>query len=166
MIMSGAEKGRIIVIDDDEGIRKVLAAALESENFVVDTASNGKQAIEKSQTNFYNLALVDIRLPDMEGTKLLTAMKETTPEMRKVILTGYPELQNAMDAVNKGAHAYLVKPVDMDELLRTVGDQLKKQREMKEYDQEKVARFVETRFKEMETQEPGSRTDDRETNRR
>ena len=161
--MSEAEKGRIIVIDDDDGIRKVLAAALESEKYVVDTASNGKQAIEKSQTNFYNLALVDIRLPDMEGTKLLTAMKETTPEMRKVILTGFPALQSAIDAVNKGAHAYLVKPVDMDEMLRTVEDQLKKQREMKEYGQEKVARFVETRFQELQTQAPDSRTHNRET---
>jgi len=130
--MSETEKGRIIVIDDDDGIRKVLAAALESEHYAVDTASNGKQAIEKSQTNFYNLALVDIRLPDIDGTKLLSSMKETTPEMRKVVLTGYPGIQNAIDAVNKGAHAYLVKPVDMDELLRTVEDQLKKQREMKE----------------------------------
>ena len=162
--MSETEKGRIIVIDDDDGIRKVLAAALESEHYAVDTASNGKQAIEKSQTNFYNLALVDIRLPDIDGTKLLSSMKETTPEMRKVVLTGYPGIQNAIDAVNKGAHAYLVKPVDMDELLRTVEDQLKKQREMKEYGREKVARFVETRFKELETQEPGSQTNDKGTN--
>jgi len=164
MIMSDAEKGRIIVIDDDEGIRKVLAAALEAEGYLVDAASNGKQAIEKSQTDFYNLALVDIRLPDMEGTRLLTAMKETTPEMRKIILTGYPELQNAMDAVNKGAHAYLVKPVDMDKLLRTVEDQLKKQKEMKEYGQERIAQFVETRFKELQTQEPDAQKDNTETN--
>jgi len=163
--MSENEKGRIIVIDDDDGIRKVIAAALEAENFVVDMASNGKQAIERSQTNFYNLALVDVRLPDMEGTKLLSGMRETTPEMRKVILTGYPGLQNAIDAVNKGAHAYLVKPVDMDELLRTVEEQLKKQREMKEYGQEKVARYVETRFQELQAQEPQSRTNHRETNR-
>jgi DNA-binding NtrC family response regulator len=162
--MSEAEKGRVIVIDDDEGICKVVGAALKGEGYVVDTANNGKQAIEKSQTNFYNLALVDIRLPDMEGTKLLTAMKETTPEMRKVILTGYPGLENAIDAVNKGAHAYLVKPVNMDELLRTVEEQLRKQREMKEYGQERVAQFVETRFKELQTQEPDARKNDGETN--
>jgi DNA-binding NtrC family response regulator len=161
--MSEAEKGRIIVIDDDEGICKVVAAALKDEGYVVDTANNGKQAIEKSQTNFYNLALVDIRLPDMEGTKLLTAMKETTPEMRKIILTGYPGLQNAIDAVNKGAHAYLVKPVNMDELLRTVEEQLKKQKETKEYGQQKLAQFVETRFKELQTQEPDAQKNNSET---
>ncbi len=151
--MSESKKARILVIDDDEGIRKVVAEALRSEGYLVDTASNGKEAVAKSQTNFYNLALVDIRLPDMEGTKLLTSMKQTTPEMIKIILTGYPALQNAIDAVNKGAHGYLVKPIKMDELLRTVEQQLKKQSELKEYGQERVAEFVETRFKELDTEE-------------
>jgi DNA-binding NtrC family response regulator len=151
--MSEGGKARIIVIDDDEGIRKVVAEALKSEGYLVDTASNGKEAIEKSQTNFYNLALVDIRLPDMQGTQLLTSMKETTPEMVKIILTGYPALQNAIDAVNNGAHGYLVKPINMDELLRTVKQHLKKQGEMKEYGQGRIAEFVETRFKELDTLE-------------
>ena len=151
--MSEGEKGRILVIDDDEGTRKVVAEALKSEGYSVDTASNGKEAVEKSQTNFYNLALVDIRLPDMEGTKLLTSMKETTPEMIKIILTGYPALENAVDAVNKGAHGYLVKPINMDELLRTVEEHLKKQSELKEYGQQRLAQFVETRFEELQTEE-------------
>ena len=151
--MSEGEKSRILVIDDDEGIRKVVAEALRNEGYVADTASNGKEAIEKSQTNFYNLALVDIRLPDMEGTKLLTSMKETTPAMIKIILTGYPALQNVIDSVNKGADGYLVKPINMDELLRTVKQHLKKQSEMKEYDQQKVAQFLETRIKKLQTEE-------------
>jgi len=151
--MSEDEKGRILVTDDDEGTRKVVAEALKSEGYLVDTASNGKEGIEKSQTNFYNLALVDIRLPDMEGTKLLTAMKETAPEMIKIILTGYPALQNTIDAVNKGAHGYLVKPINMDELLRTIKQHMKKQSEMKEYGQQRIAQFVETRIKELQTEE-------------
>ncbi len=160
--MSEDEKGRILVIDDDEGIRKVVSAALKSEGYLVDTASNAKEAIEKSQTNFYNLALIDIRLPDMDGTELLTAMKETTPEMMKIILTGYPALQNAVEAVNKGAHAYLVKPVNMDELLRTVEEHLKKQSELKEYGQERLAQFVETRFKQLQTELDTPKTTNKE----
>ena len=151
--MSEAGKARILVVDDDEGIRKVVAEALRSEGYLVDTASNGKEAVEKSQSNFYNLALIDIRLPDMEGTKLLTSMRETTPEMIKIILTGYPTLQNAIDAVNKGAHGYLVKPINMVELLRTVEQHLKRQGEMKHYSQERVAEFVETRVKELSIEE-------------
>jgi DNA-binding NtrC family response regulator len=151
--MSESGKSRILVIDDDEGIRKVVTHALKSEGYSVDTASNGKEAIEKSQTNFYNLALIDIRLPDMEGTELLTALKETTPKMIKIILTGYPALQNAIDGVNKGAHGYLVKPIKMDELFQTVKEQLKKQSESKEYGEQKLAKFVETRFKEMQAEQ-------------
>lgn len=151
--MTESGKGRILVIDDDEGIRKVVGTALQGEGYLVDTAANGKEAVEKSRTNFYNLALVDIRLPDMEGTKLLTVMKETTPEMVKIILTGYPALQNAIEAVNKGADGYLVKPINMDELLRTIKQHLKKQRELKEFGQEKLAKLVETRFKELQTEE-------------
>jgi len=88
-----AESARILVVDDDESIRKVLATILEENGYIVDTAENGKEAIEKSNTKFYNLALIDIRLPDMEGTKLLTTIRETTPKMVKIIVTGYPSLQ-------------------------------------------------------------------------
>jgi DNA-binding NtrC family response regulator len=151
--MSQGEKARIIVIDDDEGIRTVVATALTDKGYIADTASNGKEAIEKSQTNFYHLALIDIRLPDMDGTKLLTAMKETTPEMRKIILTGYPAQQNAIDAVNRGAHGYLVKPLNMDELLRTIEQHLEKQREVKEYGQTKVSEYVTTRIREIQAEE-------------
>jgi len=141
---------RILVVDDNEGIRKVLKTILEEEGYVVDTAKNGKEAIKKSNTKFHNLALIDIRLPDMEGTKLLNAMKETTPKMVKIIITGYPSLQNAIEAVNKGADSYILKPFDMDNVLNKIKEHLKKQQEAKEYSQEKVTEFIETRVKELE----------------
>jgi len=151
------ETARILVVDDDESIRKVLATILEEKGYVVDTAQNGKEAIEKSKAKFYNLALIDIRLPDMEGTKLLSAMKETTPKMVKIIITGYPALQNAIEAVNKGADAYLMKPVSMEKVLSTIREHLKKQQEARKYSEEKVAEFIETRAKELETM-PHQRT--------
>ena len=147
------EKKRIIIVDDDKLILDGFKQSLELEGYVVDTAETGREALEKSNVNFYNVALIDIRLPDMEGTKLLNAMKQTTPEMIKIILTGYPALQNAIDAVNKGADCYMVKPINMDELLRTVEEQLKKQSESKEYSQQRLAQYVETRIKELNTAE-------------
>jgi DNA-binding NtrC family response regulator len=131
------ERARILVVDDDE-------------RYAVDVADSGKQAIDKSNEEFYNLALVDIRLPGMEGTELLTKMKVTTPKMRKIIITGYPTLQNAVKALNKGADAYIMKPFDMDKVLKTIKEQLKKQEEEKKYNQEKVTEFIETRVKELE----------------
>jgi DNA-binding NtrC family response regulator len=141
---------RILIVDDDENIRKSLATVLEEEGYIVDTAENGKEAKEKSNINFYNLALIDIRLPDIEGTKLLAAMKETTPKMVKIIITGYPSLENAVEAVNKGADAYILKPFNMDNVLKTIQEHLKKQQKNKEYGKEKIAEFVETRVRELE----------------
>ncbi len=143
-----SEQARILIIDDEPSIRGTLTAALEQEGFVVDTSENGAEAIEKSRRQFFNVALVDIRLPDMEGTALLTAMRETTPKMVKIIITGYPTLENAIEAVNKDADGYLVKPFKMENLLSMVKELLKKQQEAKKYSEDRVREHMETRIKE------------------
>jgi DNA-binding response OmpR family regulator len=129
-----------------------LATILEDYGYVVDTAKNGREAVKKSKIKYYNLALIDIRLPDMDGTELLSKMRPTTPKVRKIMITGYPSLQNAVEALNKGADAYIMKPFDIDNVLATIKGQLKKQREEKKYSQEKVTEFIETRVKELEEQ--------------
>ena len=144
------EPARILVIDDDESVRKVLVTALEDEGYAADTAETGGEAIRKSNANFYNLALVDIRLPDMEGTWLLSEMKESTPKMVKIIVTGYPGLENAVDAVNRGADAYVVKPFKMENLLATVKEHLKKQEAARKDSEEKVKEFIEARAAKLE----------------
>lgn len=148
-----SESARILVIDDEESIRRTVSMILQRAGYNVDAVENGKQAIEKAAAKFYNLALIDIRLPDMEGTELLTALNETTPKMVKIILTGYPALQNAIAAINKGVDAYLIKPLNTDELLRVIKEHLDKQEHETEYSQQRLAQFVETRFKELETEE-------------
>jgi DNA-binding NtrC family response regulator len=140
---------RILIVDDDENIRKVLLAILEDKGYTVESVGTAGEAVEKSKRKFYNLALIDIRLPDMEGIELLTKIRDTTPKMRKIIITGYPTLQNAVDAVNKGADAYIVKPFDVENVLNAIDQQLRKQQEEKKYSQDKVAEFIEARVKEM-----------------
>jgi len=144
------ETARILIIDDDENIRKVLTTILEDEGYDVESVDTAKKAIERTRRKFYNLALIDIRLPDMEGIELLTRMKNTTPKMRKIIITGYPTLQNAVEAVNRGADAYILKPFDMEKVLEEIKEQLKKQYEEKKYSQERVAEFIETRVRELD----------------
>jgi len=144
------ETTRILIIDDDENIRKVLTTILEDEGYDVESVDTAKKAIERTRRKFYNLALIDIRLPDMEGIELLTKMKNTTPKIRKIIITGYPTLQNAVEAVNRGADAYIMKPFDMEKVLEEIKDQLKKQQKEKRYSQEKVAEFIETRVRELD----------------
>lgn len=143
-------KANILVVDDEPSIRKVLSAILEEKGYNVESAENGKEAIRKSKTKFYNLALIDIRLPDMEGVKLLTKMKETTPKMAKIIITGYPSLQNAVEALNKGADAYIIKPLDIDKTLATIEEQLEKQSKAQKMTEDNLVDFIETRVKQLE----------------
>ena len=143
------QKYRILIVDDDVTIRSTMEAILEDEGYNVDSAANGKEAIKKTNEQIYNLALLDIRLPDMEGVELLKLMKDSVPRMRKIMVTGFPSLQNAVEAVNRNADAYLIKPVDIDQLLTTVKEQLEKQEEDKKFNEQKVAEFIETRVKEI-----------------
>ena len=144
---------RILIVDDDENIRKVLTTILEDEGYKVESVDTAKKAIERTKRKFYNLALIDIRLPDMEGIELLTRMKRMTPKMRKLVITGYPTLQNAIEALNRGVDAYILKPFDMEKVLEVIREQLKKQWEEKKYSQEKVAEFIETRVRDLNLEE-------------
>jgi len=143
-------KASVLVIDDDVGIRKTLSKILEKKGYLVEAVENGKKAIETSKDRFFNVALIDVRLPDMDGTELLEKMKETEPGMVKIIITGYPSLKNAVEAVNKGADGYVLKPFDVEELLAIIEKHLKKQRKSMKYSDKKVAEYIETRVKQIE----------------
>jgi DNA-binding response OmpR family regulator len=148
--VTDTKQARILVVDDDETIRKSITTALQEKGYLAETAEDGRAAIRKSEKEVYNLALIDIRLPDMDGVQLLTMLKETTPKMVKIIITGYPSLQNAVEAVNKGADGYIVKPIKMGELLAMMKEHLQKQKEAGKYTEQKVVEFIETRAKELE----------------
>jgi DNA-binding NtrC family response regulator len=141
---------RILVVDDDESIRNSLAAILRDEGYAVDVAASGGEAIRKSKETVYNLALIDIKLPDMEGIDILIRMKDTVPKVRKIMMTGFPSVQNAIAAVNRKADAYLVKPMEVEKLLGTIREQLKLQENEKQYNKQKVTEFIKTRVRELE----------------
>jgi len=140
---------RILIVDDDDTIRSTMKAILEEEGYTVDLAASGKEGIQKTNEQTYNIALLDIRLPDMEGVQLLKLMKDNIPKTRKIMVTGYPSTQNAIEALNKNADAYLIKPVDIEKLLGTIKDQLRLQEEEKKFSEEKVAEFIESRVKDL-----------------
>jgi DNA-binding NtrC family response regulator len=136
---------KILIVDDDVAIRTTMKAILEEEGYKVDLAGSGKEGIKKTNEQAYNVALLDIRLPDMEGVQLLKLMKDTMPRTRKIMVTGYPSTQNAIEALNKNADAYLIKPVDIEKLLSTIKEQLQLQEEERKFSEEKVAEFIESR---------------------
>jgi len=96
-------------------------------------------------------------LPDMEGTKLLERLKETEPKMVKIIITGYPSLNNAIEAVNKDADGYILKPFDAGGLLAMIKRRLKKQTKNMKYSEEKVVEYIEARVRQVELEKLKSR---------
>lgn len=139
----------ILIVDDDRSIRTSLSAILEQEGYSVDMAENGREAIEKSNNKFFDLALVDMRLPDMMGTDLLPKLKERTPKTAMIMVTGYPSMQNAINSVNEGADGYITKPVDAETLLKAIKTHLQKREEAAKYSEKKVAEYLETRAGEL-----------------
>ena len=140
---------RILIVDDDESIRKTMQTILEDEGYIVDLATTGNEAIELTQEETYNIALLDIRLPDIEGVELLKLIRDNIPKTRKIMVTGYPSMQNAISALNKNADVYLTKPVGVEKLLSIVKEQRQLQKEEKKFNEQKVAEFIERRTREI-----------------
>ncbi len=86
----------------------------------------------------------------MEGTALLTEIKENLPKMVKIMITGYPSLQNAVEAINKGADAYIIKPIDIDKALNTIEEHLEKQQKAQKMTEDNLVDFLETRVRQLE----------------
>jgi DNA-binding response OmpR family regulator len=144
-------KPQILIVDDDEAICKTLSAILQSEGYQTTTTTTAKEAIEKAKAQFFNIALLDIKLPDMEGTQLLAQLQEISSETIKIMITGYPSLKNAVDALNYGAGSYIMKPVGPAELLKTIKNKLETQQKTEEITKEKLAEWVQSQARKTQT---------------
>ena len=143
-------KPRILIVEDDENIRKTMKNILQQRGYETDTAKTGREAEKKANARFYNLALLDIKLPDMEGTQLLAKLHENTPKMVKIMVTGYPSLENAMEALNQGADAYVTKPVKPAKLLALIKEKLEEQSQAEKMTENKVTDWIKTRARKLE----------------
>ena len=121
------KKKSILVVDDDEASLQSLKSILHLEGYSVDTAETAGEAVEKYEARYYNLALLDLRLPDMKGTDLLLKMQEIRPKMVKIVVTGFPSFDTAVESLNRGADGYVMKPIDPEKLLKIIEGKLKEQ---------------------------------------
>ena len=143
-------KPRILIVEDDENIRKTMKNILQQKGYETDTAKTGREAENKAKAKVYNLALLDIKLPDMEGTQLLAKLHKNTPKMVKIMVTGYPSLENAMEALNQGADAYVTKPVKPAKLLALIKEKLEKQNQDEKITENKVTDWIKTRARQID----------------
>ncbi len=121
-------KERILVVDDDESTCKTLSLIFKKKGYEVETAGTGREAIEKSRERLFNVVLLDIKLPDVEGVDLITPLKETHPDLEVMMITGNATMEAAVRALNYGASAFVTKPLNIDDVLARLKLIIEKQR--------------------------------------
>ena len=107
----------ILVIDDEELIRDTLAEYLTQEGFKVTACATGEQALEQAERQPFAIALCDVQLPGMDGMEALERLQQLSPETSVLLITAYATVENAVEAFQRGAHDYLMKPILLDEVL-------------------------------------------------
>jgi len=113
-------KNKILVVDDEEALRTVLAAELEGEGYQVTTAADGQEAINILGPSIFDLILLDIKMPNVDGFEVLKFVKERHPATKIIMLTGFADLKNAIESKKLGAEDFVSKPYDLVDLLTTV----------------------------------------------
>jgi len=121
------EKVSILIVDDAEEALETLSDILQEKGFYTETAKTGKEALAKVEKRFFNVVLLDIKLPDITGIEVLQALAGKHLSTMTIMMTAYATVQNAVDANNLGASAYLMKPIDQEKLLLAIKECLKKQ---------------------------------------
>jgi K+-sensing histidine kinase KdpD len=122
------DKERILVVDDDLDFLKIITIILGNKGYIVDIAPSASEAISRIKEHYYHATILDIVLPDEDGTELLSRILDIHPDIIAVMLTGHSSVRNAVRSLNRGAFAYLEKPLDPDNLLSVLAQGLEKQR--------------------------------------
>lgn len=148
------KKAHILIVDDNENMLETLNDILQEQGYETEIAKTGKEAIAKAEKSSFNIAIIDIMLPDTTGLTVLQTFRRRYPKRKNIMVTAYASLDNTMDALNKGADAYIMKPLDPDKLEQTLKRCLEEQNKIeksiaeikKELDERKLIRRAYERF--------------------
>ena len=116
----------LIVVDDDQGILEIVERLARRNGFEVVACAGGMQALAELSTRHVDIALVDLRMPDLGGLDVIRAIRDMDPRCQTVLMTGYAAVETAVEAVKLGAMDYLSKPLDfgrLDQLLTTIREE-------------------------------------------
>ncbi len=149
----------ILVVDDEEAMRESLAAWLKKAGHEVTTASSGERALDVLSHQGCDLALVDIKMPGMDGHELLSRIKEDHPRVMVVMITAYGSIESAVESMKQGANDYLLKPFDPEHLMLLIEKLLKQKELMDEYHvmQARLAEWDAGGFEDLLGQSPSMR---------
>ncbi len=125
-------KGRILIVDDELVVRDSLGKWFTSEGYTAQPVCGAREALDTIQKKEFDIALIDIKMPGMDGMELQARLKEAEPELTVIIMTGYASVETAVQALKRGAYDYITKPVDPDELSHLVSNALEHKRASRE----------------------------------
>jgi DNA-binding NtrC family response regulator len=111
------DNNRILIVDDDETVRWSYLRSLQGISCNIATAGNGEEALETMEQNPFDVVLLDMRMPGQDGLSVLRTIKQKWPESEVVIITGYPTVDSAKEAVRLGAYDYVAKPVGPQDVI-------------------------------------------------
>ena len=121
----GENKNKIIVIDDEPGMRDFLEIMLHKDGYIVETASDGPEALDKMDNSLFDLAITDIQMHIMNGIEVLKKINEKSPDTTVIMITAYASHETAIEAMKLGAYDYITKPFDTEDFLLRVDKALK-----------------------------------------
>lgn len=113
-----SDKASILIVDDEEVVRLSHLRSLAGAHCTAEVAWNGNEALRAMEAHPFDVILLDLRMPDLDGMSVLKTIKERWPDSEVVIITGYPSIESAKEAVRLGAYNYLAKPVSPDEVIK------------------------------------------------
>ncbi|MDP2620017.1 MAG: response regulator [Hyphomicrobiales bacterium] len=112
-----SDRTRILIVDDDTAVRRSYLRSLESFSSNVEAAGDGEEALQTMERKPFDVVLLDMRMPGLDGLSVLRTIKQKWPESEVVIITGYPTVDSAKEAVRLGAYDYLAKPVGPQDVI-------------------------------------------------
>ena len=118
------QNAKILIIDDDLALHRVFTRILQKEGYIVETAETGNEALKKIQNSTFDVALIDVKLPDINGLDLLPILQKNAPAMVKIMITGYSYTEGRAGALRLGADEYFKKPIPPPELLKAIKQKL------------------------------------------
>ncbi|HEX9912360.1 MAG TPA: response regulator [candidate division Zixibacteria bacterium] len=116
---------KILVVDDELFVRELLSEFLGKQGFEVLLAESGEKALEIAKTTPVQIALIDLKMPGLDGIQTLKELKKIIPEILPIIMTGYPTIESAVEALRSGACDYVIKPFKLNELRASIDRVLK-----------------------------------------
>jgi two-component system response regulator GlrR len=124
-----ASPGKILVLDDDSNLLEIIKMRLESSDYEVITVQDEEDALKAVKEQAFDLSIIDLQLKERDGISVMEDVHKITPDIPVIILTAYGSIENAVEAMNKGAYDYMTKPFDSGELLSQIKKALKNRSE-------------------------------------